>query len=284
MHWRGPSSRMNELAGYEDVLGEVRAELVARVDAAVLAGVDPARLVLDPGLGFAKTAGAQLGAAAPARRAARARVPGAGRSLAQTFPRAAAGRCRRHRRAGPRPRRATAAISALAAAPAPGGCGCTTSRRPWTRWRWPQPGSWVRPRPGSAPASSGDDRPDRAARVDRARPPRRVRPRAARRPGLRRRSHGVAGSRPAAASDELADTLDYGALAEHAAAIIGGEPCNLIEAVAGRIADDVLTDDRVRPSRSCCTSPRPRSRWSSPTSRSYDPRSSPPVPRGCGAR
>ena len=42
---------------YEDVLGEVRAELVARVDAAVLAGVDPALLVLDPGLGFAKNAG-----------------------------------------------------------------------------------------------------------------------------------------------------------------------------------------------------------------------------------
>ena len=56
MHWRGPSARMNALAGYEDVVGEVRAELVARVDAAVLAGVDPARLVLDPGLGFAKTA------------------------------------------------------------------------------------------------------------------------------------------------------------------------------------------------------------------------------------
>jgi dihydropteroate synthase len=56
MHWRGPSSRMNALAGYEDVLGEVRTELVARIDAAVLAGVDPARLVLDPGLGFAKTA------------------------------------------------------------------------------------------------------------------------------------------------------------------------------------------------------------------------------------
>jgi dihydropteroate synthase len=56
MHWRGHSSRMNELAGYEDVIGEVRSELVARVDAAVLAGVDPGRLVLDPGLGFAKTA------------------------------------------------------------------------------------------------------------------------------------------------------------------------------------------------------------------------------------
>ncbi|HXV93923.1 MAG TPA: dihydropteroate synthase [Pseudonocardia sp.] len=56
MHWRGHSDRMNELAGYEDVIGEVRAELVARVDAAVLAGVDPGRIVLDPGLGFAKTA------------------------------------------------------------------------------------------------------------------------------------------------------------------------------------------------------------------------------------
>jgi len=54
MHWKGPG--VNEHAGYEDVIGEVRAELVGRVDAAVLAGVDPALLVLDPGLGFAKTA------------------------------------------------------------------------------------------------------------------------------------------------------------------------------------------------------------------------------------
>jgi dihydropteroate synthase len=56
MHWRGPSDRMDRLASYHDVVAEVRAELVARVDAAVLAGVDPGRLVLDPGLGFAKTA------------------------------------------------------------------------------------------------------------------------------------------------------------------------------------------------------------------------------------
>jgi dihydropteroate synthase len=55
-HWRGPSAQMAELASYQDVVAEVRAELVARVDAAVLAGVDPAALVLDPGLGFAKTA------------------------------------------------------------------------------------------------------------------------------------------------------------------------------------------------------------------------------------
>lgn len=47
-------------------------------------------------------------------------------------------------------------------------------------------------------------------------------------------------------SDDLADTLDYGALAGRIAAIVGGEPCDLIETVAGRIAEDVLTDARVR--------------------------------------
>ncbi|MGH3770237.1 MAG: dihydropteroate synthase [Pseudonocardiaceae bacterium] len=56
MHWRGHSVGMDKLASYHDVVTEVRAELVARVNAAVLAGVDPGALVLDPGLGFAKTA------------------------------------------------------------------------------------------------------------------------------------------------------------------------------------------------------------------------------------
>jgi dihydropteroate synthase len=56
MHWRGHSDRMDQLASYSNVVAEVRAELVARVDAAVLAGVDPGALVLDPGIGFAKKA------------------------------------------------------------------------------------------------------------------------------------------------------------------------------------------------------------------------------------
>jgi len=56
MHWRGHSDHMHALATYEDVVGEVRAELVAQIDRAVLAGVDPSVLVVDPGLGFAKTA------------------------------------------------------------------------------------------------------------------------------------------------------------------------------------------------------------------------------------
>ena len=51
---------------------------------------------------------------------------------------------------------------------------------------------------------------------------------------------------PAAASDDLADTLDYGALAQRVAGIVGGEPCDLIEAVAGRVADDVMHDARVQ--------------------------------------
>ncbi|BCJ43281.1 dihydropteroate synthase [Actinoplanes ianthinogenes] len=56
MHWRGHSRDMQRLADYRDVVAEVRDELRARADAAIAAGVDPARIVLDPGLGFAKTA------------------------------------------------------------------------------------------------------------------------------------------------------------------------------------------------------------------------------------
>jgi dihydropteroate synthase len=56
MHWRGHSRRMLDLAHYEDVVAEVRAELLQRVDAAVAAGVAPDRLILDPGIGFAKQA------------------------------------------------------------------------------------------------------------------------------------------------------------------------------------------------------------------------------------
>ncbi|MGW0159851.1 dihydroneopterin aldolase [Mycobacterium sp. NPDC003323] len=49
----------------------------------------------------------------------------------------------------------------------------------------------------------------------------------------------------AAASDDLADTLDYGALAKRAAAVVAGPPRNLIETVAGEIAEDVMSDERV---------------------------------------
>ena len=56
MHWRSVSSdHPHKAPRYRDVVAEVRAELLAGVDDAVAAGVDPAKLIIDPGLGFAKT-------------------------------------------------------------------------------------------------------------------------------------------------------------------------------------------------------------------------------------
>lgn len=61
MHWRALSgSREDRLAAahrvprYRDVVAEVRDELMISLEAAVAAGVDPAKLIIDPGLGFAK--------------------------------------------------------------------------------------------------------------------------------------------------------------------------------------------------------------------------------------
>jgi dihydropteroate synthase len=56
MHWRGHSRGMQGLATYTDVVAEVRDELSRRVDDAIAAGVAADRIVLDPGLGFAKRA------------------------------------------------------------------------------------------------------------------------------------------------------------------------------------------------------------------------------------
>ena len=51
--------------------------------------------------------------------------------------------------------------------------------------------------------------------------------------------------RVAAASDDLADTVDYGALAQLAADIVGGEPRNLIETVGAEIAEKIMDDERI---------------------------------------
>jgi len=53
MHSRGSADAE---PGYTDVVAEVRADLKSRVAELVVAGVDPARILLDPGLGFAKNA------------------------------------------------------------------------------------------------------------------------------------------------------------------------------------------------------------------------------------
>ncbi len=56
MHWRGHSAGMADRATYTDVVAEVVAELHQRLDALAEAGLDPEQVVIDPGLGFAKTA------------------------------------------------------------------------------------------------------------------------------------------------------------------------------------------------------------------------------------
>jgi len=52
-------------------------------------------------------------------------------------------------------------------------------------------------------------------------------------------------TRAAAASDELADTVDYGGLAARLAEVVAGEPVDLIETLATRLADVCLADSRV---------------------------------------
>ncbi|MDR3659256.1 MAG: dihydropteroate synthase [Mycobacterium sp.] len=57
MHWREVDAEQpHRIPDYSDVVVDVRSELLGAVDAAVAAGVDPENLVIDPGLGFAKSA------------------------------------------------------------------------------------------------------------------------------------------------------------------------------------------------------------------------------------
>ena len=55
MHWRGHSEVMQQHTDYTDVVTDVFAELAARRDAALAAGITAERIILDPGIGFAKT-------------------------------------------------------------------------------------------------------------------------------------------------------------------------------------------------------------------------------------
>ncbi len=55
MHWRAPSDVMDDYDDYDDVVRDVRRELADRVAALRAAGVRDEQVVLDPGLGFAKS-------------------------------------------------------------------------------------------------------------------------------------------------------------------------------------------------------------------------------------
>ncbi len=53
-------------------------------------------------------------------------------------------------------------------------------------------------------------------------------------------------TRPAAATDDIADTVHYGELANELAAVLAGEPVHLLETLADRLVRVCLADERVR--------------------------------------
>jgi dihydropteroate synthase len=60
MHMRGEPATMQEHARYDDVVADVKRELAAWRDEAIAAGIDADRILVDPGIGFAKTADQNL--------------------------------------------------------------------------------------------------------------------------------------------------------------------------------------------------------------------------------
>lgn len=75
MHMRGTPATMDSMAIYENVVDEVAAELVQACGRAVMSDVPPERIVVDPGLGFAKTAGHNLALVANLERITRLGYP-----------------------------------------------------------------------------------------------------------------------------------------------------------------------------------------------------------------
>jgi dihydropteroate synthase len=247
MHWRGHSARMQQLAAYGDVVAEVRDELRQRADAALAAGVAADKIIVDPGLGFAKTAEHNWRLCANLEQITSLGYP----VLVGASRKSYLGHLLADANGDPRPtsqrEAATIATSVLAA----------------------EAGAW------------GVRVHDVLGTVDALKVLRATRAAADRSPvtaqgkttragdritlsGLRFRGyHGVhdyerehgqdfvvdvdleLSLAPAAATDDVADTVHYGELAARIAAIVTGEPVRLIETLAERIARACLEADRV---------------------------------------
>ena len=83
MHMRGEPSTMQQDAAYDDVVAEVGAFLAARARACADAGIARERIVVDPGFGFGKTVAHNLDLLRRLPELVAARLPGAGRLVAQ---------------------------------------------------------------------------------------------------------------------------------------------------------------------------------------------------------
>ena len=259
----GTRAGWRDLAVYDDVVerGARRAARAGRRRAS-RPGVDAEQLILDPGPRLRQDAPSTTGGSPPTCPTRRARLPGAGRREPQV---ATSGRCSPARTG----RRARPTSGRRRRSPPP------CSRSP--------PGAWgvrvhdVRAHRGRA---RGRGRPSRGAGCDDGEPT--ATDHAS--PGCGSAATTASSTSsaptartswstssleldlaPAAAADDVADTVHYGELAEQLAAVVAGEPVNLIETLAERLADVCLATTRVAPRRSPCTSPRPRSRTSSPT-------------------
>ena len=240
MHWRG-AQRDHAAAGrYDDVVADVRAELLARVDAAVAAGVDRRQLVLDPGLGFAKTAAHNWALLAGSTALIELGLPVLVGASRKSF----LGPLLAGPDGAPRPvdDREDADHRDHRALRGRGGLGRAGARGAGLGRRRPH-----RSRRSGGPrdAVPVTHRRPSAARARRPGPSRRLRLRAPRRAGLRRRRHPRGADPAAAASDDLADTVHYGELAQALAEVVAGEPVNLIETLAERLVDACLADERV---------------------------------------
>ena len=91
MHMRGTPQTMQEQPVYQDVVGEVLDYLRGRRDALLAAGVQQARIALDPGLGFGKTTAHNLLLLAEIERLPRLGLSAVGGPVAEAIPRRGAG-------------------------------------------------------------------------------------------------------------------------------------------------------------------------------------------------
>jgi dihydropteroate synthase len=55
MHMRGTPTTMQQMTDYVDIVGEILAYFEIQIDRAIAAGIDRSQIIIDPGIGFAKT-------------------------------------------------------------------------------------------------------------------------------------------------------------------------------------------------------------------------------------
>jgi dihydropteroate synthase len=265
MHWRGHSRDMQRLAVYRDVVAEVREELAQRVDEALAAGVASDKIIIDPGLGFAKTAEHNWQLSSHLDRIMALGFPVLFAASRKSY----LGRLLADPDGTPRPvgerEAATIATTVLAIAAGVWGVRAHDVRAAVDAIAvWEATGRPTTTRPAAEP-----DRPEAVAGrgpvAGRGAVAGREAAGTIRLTGLTARGHhGVYDFEraqgqefvvdvaleldlaAAARSDDVTDTVHYGELAERLVGIVAGEPVNLIETLADRLLGVCLAEPLVR--------------------------------------